>query len=376
MKKIIGLDALRALSVLLVILSHVGVTNAVSTPVLKSFFTVFNAFTGVTIFFVISGFLITTLLIAEKQKTGIVNIKNFFVRRALRTLPLYYVAILIAALFGLFGVQQISSAALLHGITYTYNFVRVQDNVGFLSHLWSLAVEEQFYLLWPFIFASLIVKPLRLIGICILSIVACYMAYLAIDLDSPIPNTYYVTRWFLPAAYPIFVGCLFALSCHHWSRFREFLATKAALAASVIMLFWPLIFPDFTAAVAEWFSPLQFLERFVVVTGIAGTISWLVLNQESWVVKRLDWGPIGYLGKISYGLYVWQGIFTGNGNIDSHYWPPPVIWGVVLTFGVSIVSYHVFEMPFLKLKGRFSWKKPPSGSPNSTTAADRATALP
>ena len=356
MTKIRGLDALRALSVLLVILSHIGVLSAVSEPGIKSFFTVFNAFTGVTIFFVISGFLITTLLIAEKDRIGTIHIRNFFLRRALRILPLYYLAILIAALFGLFGVQQISGAALLHGVTYTYNFVRIQDNIGFLSHLWSLAVEEQFYLIWPFVFASLIVRPLRLVGVCILSIAACYAAYLSIDFESSIPKTYYVTRWFLPAAYPIFVGCLFALSCHHWAWFRKLLVTKTALAASAFMLCWPLVLPDFTPVVTEWFSPLQFLERFIVVTGIAGAISWLFLNQENRVVKRLDWGPIGYLGKISYGLYVWQGIFTGNGNIDSHYWPPqPFAWGAVLTVVVSIISYHYFEVPFLRMKKRFAW---------------------
>lgn len=352
-----GLNALRALSVALVIMSHVGILATVSSPLLKSFFTVFNALTGITFFFVISGFLITSLLIAEHEKTGHVDIKHFFIRRALRILPLYYLALLIAAMFGIFGIQKIPPTALLHGVTYTYNFVQQQNNVGFLSHLWSLAVEEQFYLIWPFLFVLLVNKPWRLVAVCVAATATCYMVVMSFNWANPIHNIYYTGRWFIPAAYSIFIGCAFALILRHSARAKAFLSSWRCFAAALLMLCTPLFFSRLLGSLNS---------QYLVAIGVAFLISWIATNQERRLVLALDWKPLEYLGKISYGLYVWQGIFTGNGNIDSHHWPPqPFAIGVALTLVVSVISYHWFEMPFLRMKKRFSWSlpKPTAGGP-------------
>lgn len=345
MKKIAGFDALRALSVTLVILSHIGVIGAVSSPWLKAFFTVFNAFTGVTFFFVLSGFLITTLLIKEHRSAGRIDIKNFFMRRALRILPLYYLSIGIAYLFGVFGVQKIPDAAIIHGLTYTYNFVPVQFNVGFLSHLWSLAVEEQFYLIWPFLFLLLVAKPWRLVLICIVATATCYSVAISFDWHSEIHKLYYVGRWFIPAAYPIFIGCMFALMLQYSTSAKRILGTWYCLTVATLFLSAPLVFHNALNSLNQ---------QYFVAFGVALLICWISQNQHQRAVQLLDWGPIGYLGTISYGLYMWQGIFTGNGNIDSHNWPPPMGWGVLLTFVAAPLSYHSFEKPLLKLKSKFA----------------------
>ncbi|CUI40541.1 O-acetyltransferase OatA [Achromobacter xylosoxidans] len=342
-----GLNALRALSVALVIMSHVGILAAVSSPALKSFFTVFNAFTGVMFFFVISGFLITTLLIAEKERTGTIGIKNFFARRALRILPLYYLALLIAALFGFFGVQKIPVEALINGVTYTYNFVQQKHNVGFLSHLWSLAVEEQFYLIWPFLFLLMIGKPWRLVVLCMVCTLICYSVARSFNWYDPIHNIYYLGRWFIPAAYPIFIGCIFALVLHYNAAAKRMLGSWACLAIALAFLAVPLVFRHTLSSLNQ---------QYLVAVGVGLLICWISRNQHRKTVQALEVGPIAYMGKISYGLYVWQGIFTGNGNIDSHHWPPqPFAIGVALTLVVSVISYHWFEMPFLRMKKRFSW---------------------
>ena len=349
MKKIIGFDALRAISVTLVILSHAGIIASVSSPALKSFFTAFNANTGVTIFFVLSGFLITTLLRKEKDAAGRINIPHFFARRALRILPLYYLAIIIAAFVSALNIQAIHPSALVHAITYTYNFVQQSKDVNFLSHLWSLAVEEQFYLMWPFVIAALSPKPYRLAIFCILIIAACCMFLVVSTQWDVLSRRFYLTRWFIPAALPILVGCLFAIMLHaviYKASIQTALASPLALAVSLSAVFCPL-----------WLSPTthSFFSQLSVVFGIGTLVSWISLNQASIFVKCLDWGPIGYLGKISYGLYVWQGILTGNGPYrETLHWPPPPVLGAILTLIVAPMSYHFFEKRFLSLKSRFA----------------------
>ena len=352
-----GLNALRALSVALVIMSHVGILAAVSSPMLKSFFTIFNAFTGVMFFFVISGFLITTLLIAERERTGTIGFKNFFARRALRILPLYYLALLIAVVFGILGIQKIPAEAIVKGITYTYNFVQQKNNVGFLSHLWSLAVEEQFYLVWPFLFLLMIGKPWRLVALCMVSTLICYSVARSFNWHDPIHTIYYLGRWFIPAAYPIFIGCAFALVLHYSAAAKVILGSWVCLAAALGLLAAPLVFEHTLGSLNQ---------QYLVAFGVALLICWISRNQHLKAVQVLESGPIAYMGKISYGLYVWQGIFTGNGNIESHHWPPqPFTLGVALTIIVSIISYHWFETPFLRLKKRFSWGRSGQSAPGA-----------
>ncbi|WP_158590500.1 acyltransferase family protein [Noviherbaspirillum cavernae] len=353
MKKILGFDALRALSVVLVILSHVGIIGSVSSPILKAFFTVFNANTGVTIFFVLSGFLITSLLISEYKSTGSISIKNFFIRRALRILPLYYLVVAMTMLIYLVGefrnFPYVRFQTILHALTYTYNFIPSALEKNFLSHLWSLAVEEQFYLLWPFVFFLLIGKTYRLVLFCIAFVACCFAFYFVSVNWGELQGTFSLDRWFIPAAYPIIVGCLFALlinGVNARERYAKVLSSPLALACSFILVCSPLFLPQTVSFVVH---------KLAIVLGIAGIISWIFLNQSSLLVKHMDWGPIGYIGTISYGLYVWQGVLTGNGSYrEIWFFPPPPLLGALLTFLVAPLSYHYFERWFLVRKSRYS----------------------
>jgi peptidoglycan/LPS O-acetylase OafA/YrhL len=89
--------------------------------------------------------------------------------------------------------------------------------------------------------------------------------------------------------------------------------------------------------------------------GIGLVIAWVALNQHRRAVQQLDWGPLGYLGMISYGLYIWQGLLTGNGTYRSFSFYPPEPWiGALLTLPAAMLSYHFYEQPILRLRKRFS----------------------
>jgi peptidoglycan/LPS O-acetylase OafA/YrhL len=141
-----SLDGLRAVSIALVIGSHaIGMFGV--PPWLQPLTFIINGGLGVRIFFCISGFLITYLLLQERKRTGSIDLKSFYVRRALRIVPANYLFIAVLVAISLAGWIKIPTCNLLTAITYTKNYGCGGPLEG---HLWSLAVEEQFYLLWPF----------------------------------------------------------------------------------------------------------------------------------------------------------------------------------------------------------------------------------
>ena len=145
-----SLDGLRAVAVALVLLGHLSGTHG---------FVSINlgigdyAHLGVVVFFVISGFLITRLLLSEQTKKGSVSLKLFYLRRSLRLFPAAYAFIASVSLLWLAGIVHLEARDLWHAVTYTVNYLPGRS--WYLGHLWSLSVEEQFYLLWPCTFVML-----------------------------------------------------------------------------------------------------------------------------------------------------------------------------------------------------------------------------
>lgn len=151
MARIQGLDGLRAISVITVIMSHAELWQrfGISSESLTS---IFSANLGVRMFFALSGFLITFLLIKEQDQTGRINVRDFWIRRVLRIFPLYFLAITIVLLMGYIGWARIPDCTFAYAYTYTLNFAPNECNFSSVSHLWSLAVEEHFYIVWPVVF--------------------------------------------------------------------------------------------------------------------------------------------------------------------------------------------------------------------------------
>lgn len=340
---IIGFNALRAFSVLLVISSHVGINGLSSHPAWVTFFRVFDANYGVRTFFILSGFLITTILIKEHVETGRISIPYFIVKRALRILPLYFLALAFVFVLASLGLAQWKSMPFWYSLLFVFNYVPQRANINYMSHLWSLSVEEQFYILWPLLFAVLIRTRRALLAVCVTIIALCYWRS-GVDVGE-LAKTYYPGRWTIPAIYPILIGCTLAILISYGKPVAIVFGSRLALLVSLGLISLPFFY-------RVWPVHIPFLGAI----GIGGIIAWIYLNQANRMVRNLDWGIIGYLGVISYGLYMWQGIFTGNGGYRSFPgWPPDVWTGAVITFIVAPLSFHFYESWFIAQKHRFEY---------------------
>lgn len=335
--KIKGLDGLRAISVLLVIMSHAEAWQAlgITSSALRS---ALSAQTGVSVFFVLSGFLITYLLIKEKEATGKIDIIAFIKRRALRIFPLYYLAIFFLVYIDYTGKARIPTCSFAYALTYTINFYPKECAYSAMSHFWSLSVEEHFYLFWPLIFCLgkriAVLVALAIATSCVIFGTSLY----------PDSTLYYMNRWTFPAMLPILAGCLLAFICNT-ETIKTTMTKKPTSNILLIAILSGAAAPAFINSDVIW------------LTSICALVLYVFYNQNSTLVKLLEFKPLASLGIISYGLYVWQGVFTGNGPYRSGApYPPSVDVGVWLTFIVAPLSYVFFENPIMKLKKKYSWR--------------------
>lgn len=333
--RIKGFDGLRGIAVLFVITSHSVLWPflGIESPKVMA---LMNGHIGVSIFFALSGYLITTLLMKERELTGTIDIIAFMKRRALRIFPLYYLAVFFLMFMDASGKTSIPNCAYPYALTYTINFISKDCAHQTLSHFWSLSVEEHFYIFWPFVFllgkrfSALIAAAL---------ILACY--HIGTSLYGTLPN-FYPNRWTFPAMLPILAGCLTALA-HKHNAIVSIFNDKAKAHTLLVAIIAGLCSPAFTASDAVW------------ITSMCALLVYIHNQQDSLLVKLLEFKPLAMIGVISYGLYVWQGVFTGNGPYRSGgTFPPPIYTGLWLTFIVAPISYIFFERPLLKLKEKFS----------------------
>lgn len=340
---------MRAFSILVVLLSHLGFYSLFpeTNIVVRKISLLFTGITGVNVFFTLSGFLITRLLLIEKREKGSVSIGKFFLRRFLRLLPpllIFYSGVAVCMHYGLIVTTKIG---LLFSFFYLYNFVPSLYYTRELGHTWSLAVEEQFYLFWPWIIAF--VNNSKVIaGISSIIIVCClfFIGMLRdpfLDLKSAIPffaDTFNPYRWFIPAVAPIMIGALFSLIV--------FYNISSALQYSMGMKYFP-VFSLLLFCSTVIFNETIFQYTYVIQSlGACLFLVWIFYNQSSIITTILELKPIAYLGKISYGVYVYQGFFIGNaeGVLTIQRFP----FNIILTIICAVFSYHFVEQKILKFK--------------------------
>lgn len=297
-----------------------------------------NGHIGVSIFFVLSGFLITTLLIQEKESTGRIDIIAFIKRRAIRIFPLYYLSIFFLMFMDYTGKASIPNCSYPFALTYTVNFINKGCDHSTISHFWSLSVEEHFYLLWPLIF---------MLGKRFSAIVATVLVLACINLGTLFiqhVDSWYPNRWTFPAMLPILCGCVTAIIHKHWSLSFIF-DDKVRSNVVLVAILAGLCSPAFVTSYIPW------------LTSMCALLVYIKSHQTSSLVRILEFKPLAYIGLISYGLYVWQGVFTGNGPYRTGAaFPPPIYTGLWLTFIVAPLSYVLFERPILNLKKKYSWQ--------------------
>jgi peptidoglycan/LPS O-acetylase OafA/YrhL len=320
MNRIPSLDGLRAISILLVVIGH--------WAELRYHSDIAGAFAnlGVRIFFIISGYLITALLLKEHTRTSTIRLREFYIRRAYRILPAAVAFML--PVFVIFRHDlrwyHIAAAAL-----YLANFDFTHP--WFLGHLWSLSVEEQFYFLWPSVlkrwYRHRVVILFAVIAFAPLYRIACHLLGLHGRADETFPAVADILAF----------GCMLAVLAHrhpdHWlPRIRG--ATAALMLMPVILV------PIYTGLLHFHITlVLLFLLWPVMHLSIAGLL-WHVVQRP---YRILNIWPVIWLGKISYSLYLWQQLFVFGEHARPWY-------SIFIALVLASASYYLVEQPMLRLR--------------------------
>lgn len=335
-----SLDAVRALAVLIVagVHTHPRLVPAGSI--------------GVDIFFVLSGFLITTLLVEEVDGSGRISIGRFYARRALRLLPALLGLLVTVAAWALLVAGPETRHNALHEIvasaSYTRNLTWWADVSGtLLGHTWSLALEEQFYLVWPAALALCLrrrqsSRGLTSIFLCGVAVVAALRLSVVVG-----PAGLFIGR---PDAL-ILGAALALLRRDHWALWNGPTAARWARPATIFGA-------AALIAIAAWDSADEPFGIGYTLAAISAAllIYGLVVLDGSGPSRMFTWRPAVALGRVSYGFYLWH-LPVLRWTDDRLVGEPAVVripLGGLLVLLATLMSYHVLERPALRLKQRFA----------------------
>ena len=347
-----ALDTFRALAIVLVMLFHFGLAGF--------------GWCGVSLFFVLSGYLITSILVETRALPASAFFRRFYIRRALRIFPLYYAYVLLVALSKwMFGVPERTGHAWLGLMTYTFNFVKVHtayDYSDVINHLWSLCVEEQFYLLWP---TLVFLTPPRVLSSLSIALIGI----------SPL------LRWIIADPFAVYnlpfshleafaIGALIATGRFRPRRPLFWLALSMALSLALGALNF--ILADWEGTPLPLLSfgyPLHMAYNYQYIWGytlihLDAALAIVFILDASPSLPLLRWAPGRYIGKISYGLYIYHvplivvlqhAVALRPSVLDSLLVLPLllVVWGGA-SIAIAHLSYRYFERPFLQLKDRWA----------------------
>ena len=358
-----ALDGVRAFAVVAVMLFHGGVGH------------LGGGFMGVDAFFVLSGFLITSLLIGEWRQTLTIKLGAFWARRARRLLPALLMMLLFVAFFaavivpkGTYGALRLDALSTLlyvsnwHFILVSTNYFAQQNvaNGSPLLHTWSLAVEEQFYLIWPLVVLGVmyLTKSLKaLFALCVAAAIAS-----AVWMHAVYDNGLNTNRAFLGTdtrSQCLFVGCalavglvLLAQRSHEQGRLEKGELWRPASRAGVAACA-ALGLVGAVGALVIWFATPALSSFpydggfFLIGLSVGSVILAAVAAPRSIVPRFLSLTPIRYVGRISYGLYIWHWpifIWLNHERTGLLGWELFAVRAAV-TFAVSVVSFHLVERP-------------------------------
>jgi peptidoglycan/LPS O-acetylase OafA/YrhL len=362
--RIASLDGLRAVSIALVLMAHLAGTRGF--PARLSVFMHF-AELGVRIFFVISGYLISTLLFEDLRRieagtlTRVGALKQFYIRRVYRIFPAAYAFVLVVAALAAAGVLRLLPGDLVAAATYTTNFH--QPRAWWLGHLWSLSVEEQFYVLWPAVVLATGARKALWVAAAALAVAPATRALIWVawpDLRA------YVGEAFPTIFDAIGAGCLLA-GARTWlggrAGYLRFIASPAFLLIPIAILGAALLSSHPRADLVLG----QGIQNIAIAVLIDRSIR---LPDSAWG-RFLNRRPLVMVGALSYSLYLWQQLFVSRhagGWINAF----PVNVGLALL--AAFVSYHLIERPFLRLRSRRAASRAARGAAAATAAAAAASA--
>ncbi len=294
--RIPGLDFLRAISVLMVLIDHSGMTWL--GPI-----ALFNGGIGVEIFFVLSGFLITWMLLNELDKHQDINLLAFYRRRAARLLPAFYAYVLLGITYLTLRQLPVHWEAVVAACLYVLNYYQGLTGAAthFLSHCWSLAVEEQFYLLWPFALLALFRHRIRMVPFMCTVIVAVCLCRPVLMWVFDVPDAY-LYRALETRADHLAVGCVLAMLLRQqfWLDLSARLAQKKWLLPTIVALL--LASSTLQQLVAYKYSLGYALEPLLIGCMIPLVI--LRSSENTWFAKIANFRTMVTIGQISYGMYL------------------------------------------------------------------------
>lgn len=355
MKKAIhfrGLNGIRAIAALAVLFSHImgglshfGLNQLGKSLNLASF--------GVTMFFTLSGFLITYLLLKEKEKTDkeLINIKHFYIRRVLRIWPLYFLYLSVCVIIFAFLSTDYDKSQLFFYVFLLANVPLIlQQSLPYLGHLWSIAVEEQFYLFWPWVAKVKKQKLLRYTVILLILLLAMKYLFFFINYKYSIQTpliTITVTRF-----YCMIIGCIAAILYYRESKIINYLSSIYFSVFSWLILF--------LAAINKFQISSSLIDHEIISIITVGIILTQI-KRENYIID-LDSKPFNFIGKISYGIYVYHPIIIFLyskyfGAFINDIWYNYLIIFILIpitTIVVSYYSFNYFEKRFIKMKDKYS----------------------
>ena len=336
--RIPSLDGLRAVSIVAVILGHVAACRALPfSPRVLDFLARIPTL-GVRVFFVLSGVLITTLILEERERTGRFSLSNFYMRRAWRILPPAYALLFCLLVANLLQLISISPVDYFRGFTYFMNYGPVP--AWYAGHLWSLSVEEQFYLIWPFLLAFIPTRTCRSIA-CGFIVVSAGLRY---HMVAQVPADQWRLEYqFQYAGTAIAFGCLLAID-RKWLYAQPWFHTICASPITLVA----------ACAVLLANTKLRGSGAFGACAGdIVANFCILVLVAKftcqpvGFVAKILNSRPLVAVGLISYSLYLWQQEFA---NPDVHNWSSRFPYNLLMIVACSLGSYFLVEKPTLRIR--------------------------
>ena len=335
-----GLDGIRGIAIALVVCKHIGVLS--------------GGFIGVDIFFVLSGFLITTLLLQERRSTGTVNFGAFYRRRVRRLLPALLIALPLGWVAATVYPHHLTDwpywLGALGALGYVSNWLQVagHDHLRTLAHTWSLAVEEQFYLVWPAALFALLRRRMheRRVLIAVAGVVVTSVLYLTVVKRVDPGHNLYVST--ISRAGELLLGAGLCVLWRH-RRVPRLLSSWYAFVAVAAGLGW-------LAWTVTVYTGWMYSWAGIYLGALAGVVlvATVMERPESWPARLLTVSPLRYTGRISYGMYLYNyplsfalsAEVTGLGKFSS------AALIAAATWAAAAASYHLVEQPILNAKPR------------------------
>jgi peptidoglycan/LPS O-acetylase OafA/YrhL len=361
-----SLDGIRGVAILAVLIYHCGLLS--------------GGFLGVDVFFTLSGFLITSLLLAEYAATGRISLRHFYARRALRLLPalggllVSGGLVLVAAYPEFWRLICLYVAAVLF---YVANWAKIAGwGLGIFGHTWSLAIEEQFYLIWPLAVWGLVstVRRPRVVGLLLIAAAAGSLLW-RITLAASGPRIYLGLDTHAD-------GLLLGAAVAFWAMRGDLVTarrawiwhTAGALAALALLGLF----------LTSRYDPSYRQGVTVLAAGVTAVLMLDAPSPGSWLAPVLEARWLVGLGRISYGVYLWHfPVFFWTGCLRQEGTGPAappltLLFGWGLTVAIALTSYVVIERPALAYKTRFQINHPsrPPTPPGDRLIADAPSRTP